>query len=61
MIEEYYDNGNNKRGVNGSMNGDARKNAISLTEFEELIANLKAQQVTRLPKTLLEKRSTLYI
>lgn len=45
MIEEYYDNGNSKRGVNGSMNGDARKNAISLSEFEELCANLKAQQV----------------
>lgn len=46
MIEEYYDNGGKSgRGVNGSMNGDARKNGISLTEFEELCANLKAQQV----------------
>lgn len=49
MIEEYYDNGHNKRGVNGSMNGDARKNGISLPEFEELCANLKAQQVTDIP------------
>lgn len=46
MIEEYYDNGvKSGRGVNGSMNGDARKNGISLSEFEELCANLKAQQV----------------
>lgn len=47
MIEEYYDNGGKHgRGVNGSMNGDSRKNGISLTEFEDLCANLKAQQVS---------------
>ncbi|GBP28652.1 Plastin-2 [Eumeta japonica] len=47
MIEEYYDEGS-KRGrgaVNGSVNGDARRNGISLAEFEELCAQLKAQQV----------------
>ncbi|KAF9798278.1 hypothetical protein SFRURICE_012875 [Spodoptera frugiperda] len=58
MIEEYYDNGN-KRGVNGSMNGDARKNAISLTEFEELCANLKAQQVSSTFKQAVSKKENL--
>lgn len=48
MIEEYYDSGaKSGRGVNGSMNGDAKKNGISLAEFEELCANLKAQQVLK--------------
>ncbi|KAJ8705274.1 hypothetical protein PYW07_011101 [Mythimna separata] len=59
MIEEYYDNGNNKRGVNGSMNGDARKNGISLSEFEELIANLKAQQVSSTFKQAVSKKENL--
>ncbi|XP_022837105.1 plastin-2 isoform X2 [Spodoptera litura] len=58
MIEEYYDNGN-KRGVNGSMNGDAKKNAISLTEFEELCANLKAQQVSSTFKQAVSKKENL--
>ncbi|CAB3233164.1 unnamed protein product [Arctia plantaginis] len=59
MIEEYYDNGNSKRGVNGSLNGDARKNAISLTEFEELCANLKAQQVSSTFKQAVSKKENL--
>ncbi|PZC74332.1 hypothetical protein B5X24_HaOG207966 [Helicoverpa armigera] len=59
MIEEYYDNGNNKRGVNGSMNGDARKNGISLGEFEELCANLKAQQVSSTFKQAVSKKENL--
>lgn len=46
MIEEYNDNGRKAGRVNGSMNGDLRKNGISLSEFEELCANLKAQQVS---------------
>ncbi|KAI5645338.1 hypothetical protein NE865_02425 [Phthorimaea operculella] len=47
MMDEYYDGSSSKhgRGVNGNMNGDSRKNGISLTEFEELCASLKAQQV----------------
>lgn len=47
MIEEYYDNGpKHGRAVNGNVNGDSRRNGITLTEFEELCANLKAQQVS---------------
>lgn len=60
MIEEYYDNGGKSgRGVNGSMNGDARKNGISLTEFEELCANLKAQQVSSTFKQAVSKKENL--
>ncbi|CAH0731563.1 unnamed protein product, partial [Brenthis ino] len=60
MIEEYYDNGGKTgRGVNGSMNGDARKNGISLTEFEELCANLKAQQVSSTFKQAVSKKENL--
>lgn len=46
MIEEYDNGSRTGKGVNGAMNGSARKNDISLNEFEELCANLKAQQVT---------------
>ncbi|XP_053618782.1 plastin-2 [Plodia interpunctella] len=61
MIEEYYDNGSSKhgRGVNGSVNGDARKNGISLNEFEELCANLKAQQVASTFKQAVSKKENL--
>lgn len=60
MIEEYYDNGGKSgRGVNGSMNGDARKNGISLSEFEELCANLKAQQVSSTFKQAVSKKENL--
>ncbi|KAJ0171116.1 hypothetical protein K1T71_013315 [Dendrolimus kikuchii] len=60
MIEEYYDNGNKHgRGVNGSVNGDARKNGISLNEFEELCANLKAQQVASTFKQAVSKKENL--
>lgn len=60
MIEEYYDNGNkHARGVNGSMNGDARKNGLSLNEFEELCATLKAQQVSSTFKQAVSKKENL--
>ncbi|XP_032524883.2 plastin-2 [Danaus plexippus] len=60
MIEEYYDNGaKSGRGVNGSMNGDAKKNGISLAEFEELCANLKAQQVSSTFKQAVSKKENL--
>ncbi|XP_060807504.1 plastin-2 [Amyelois transitella] len=61
MIEEYYDNGSSKhgRGVNGSVNGDGRKNGISLNEFEELCANLKAQQVASTFKQAVSKKENL--
>ncbi|XP_049881769.1 plastin-3 isoform X2 [Pectinophora gossypiella] len=61
MIEEYYDNGSSKhgRGVNGNVNGDARKNGISLAEFEELCANLKAQQVASTFKQAVSKKENL--
>ncbi|CAH0764800.1 unnamed protein product [Diatraea saccharalis] len=60
MIEEYYDNGSKHgRGVNGNVNGDARKNGISLTEFEELCANLKAQQVASTFKQAVSKKENL--
>ncbi|XP_063370266.1 plastin-2 [Cydia amplana] len=60
MIEEYYDNGpKHGRGVNGSMNGDARKNGMSLSEFEELCANLKAQQVSSTFKQAVSKKENL--
>ncbi|XP_026317022.1 plastin-2 [Hyposmocoma kahamanoa] len=60
MIEEYFDNGhNNRRGVNGSVNGDARKNGITLPEFEDLCANLKAQQVSSTFKQAVSKKENL--
>ncbi|XP_068624650.1 plastin-2 [Battus philenor] len=60
MIEEYYDNGPKQgRGVNGSMNGDARRNGMSLTEFEDLCANLKAQQVASTFKQAVSKKENL--
>ncbi|XP_063834997.1 plastin-3 [Ostrinia nubilalis] len=60
MIEEYYDNGSKHgRGVNGNVNGDARKNGISLNEFEELCANLKAQQVASTFKQAVSKKENL--
>ncbi|CAH2245064.1 plastin-2 [Pararge aegeria] len=60
MIDEYNDNGRKAgRGVNGSMNGDTRKNGISLTEFEELCANLKAQQVSSTFKQAVSKKENL--
>ncbi|KAI8425670.1 hypothetical protein MSG28_011481 [Choristoneura fumiferana] len=60
MIEEYYDNGpKHGRGVNGNVNGDSRKNGITLTEFEELCANLKAQQVSSTFKQAVSKKENL--
>ncbi|XP_023944427.2 plastin-2 [Bicyclus anynana] len=60
MIDEYNDNGRKTgRAVNGSMNGDMRKNGISLTEFEELCANLKAQQVSSTFKQAVSKKENL--
>ncbi|KAG6443657.1 hypothetical protein O3G_MSEX002944 [Manduca sexta] len=60
MIEEYYDNGGKHgRGVNGSMNGDARGNGMSLAEFEDLCANLKAQQVASTFKQAVSKKENL--
>lgn len=60
MIEEYYDNGpKHGRSVNGSVNGDARKNGISLSEFEELCANLKTQQVASTFKQAVSKKENL--
>lgn len=45
MIDENHNGHNNRRGVNGRVNGNAGKNGMTLSEFEELCANLKAQQV----------------
>ncbi|XP_034836893.1 plastin-2 [Maniola hyperantus] len=60
MIEEYNDNGRKTgRGVNGSMNGDMRKNGISLSEFEDLCGNLKAQQVSSTFKQAVSKKENL--
>ncbi|KAJ2941033.1 hypothetical protein O0L34_g13165 [Tuta absoluta] len=61
MMDEYYDGSSSKhgRGVNGNMNGDSRKNGISLTEFEELCANLKAQQVSSTFKQAVSKKENL--
>ncbi|XP_059058302.1 plastin-2 isoform X1 [Achroia grisella] len=60
MIEEYYDNGpKHGRNVNGSVNGDARKNGITLGEFEELCANLKTQQVASTFKQAVSKKENL--
>ncbi|XP_028025763.1 plastin-2 [Bombyx mandarina] len=60
MIEEYYDNGGKHgRGVNGSLNGDARRNGMSLVEFEDLCANLKAQQVSSTFKQAVSKKENL--
>ncbi|XP_041984190.1 plastin-2 [Aricia agestis] len=60
MIEEYYDqSGPRGRGVNGNVNGDSRRNGISLHEFEELCANLKTQQVASTFKQAVSKKENL--
>ncbi|CAG5037762.1 unnamed protein product [Parnassius apollo] len=59
MIEEYDNGARQGRGVNGSVNGDARKNGMSLTEFEDLCANLKAQQVASTFKQAVSKKENL--
>ncbi|KAL0859521.1 hypothetical protein ABMA27_010676 [Loxostege sticticalis] len=59
MIEEYDNGSKHGRGVNGNVNGDARKNGLSLSEFEELCANLKAQQVASTFKQAVSKKENL--
>ncbi|XP_013174790.1 PREDICTED: plastin-3 [Papilio xuthus] len=60
MIDEYYHNGSKQgRGVNGNVNGDAHRNGMSLAEFEDLCANLKAQQVSSTFKQAVSKKENL--
>ncbi|CAH4032720.1 plastin-2 [Pieris brassicae] len=59
MIEEYYDNGSKHGRANGSVNGDSKKNGMTLLEFEELCGNLKAQQVASTFKQAVSKKENL--
>lgn len=59
MIEEFDNTTKRGRGVNGNMNGDTRKNGISLNEFEELCAQLKAQQIAHTFKQAVSKKENL--